>query len=88
MANIKSAEKRNRQSIERRQRNRARLTRLRTEIKKVRTAVEAGDTELAKTLLDDTLSLIDRTASRGVIHSNSAARRKSRLTRLVATLEG
>lgn len=84
MANNKSAEKRHRQSIVRRDRNRARVSRLRTEIKKVRQAVEAGDTEAAQKLLPGTLGLIDRTAQQGSIHRNAAARRKSRLTRLVA----
>jgi small subunit ribosomal protein S20 len=83
MANNKSAEKRNAQSIVRRQRNRARMSELRTEIKKVRTAVASGDLETAKALLPATLGLIDRTASKGSIHRNAAARRKSRLQRLV-----
>ena len=83
MANNKSAEKRNAQNLVRRERNRARLSALRTQIKKVRTAVSAGEVETARALLPDTLGLIDRTASRGVIHRNAAARRKSRLTRLV-----
>ncbi|HVS16936.1 MAG TPA: 30S ribosomal protein S20 [Thermoanaerobaculia bacterium] len=83
MANNKSAEKRNVQSIVRRQRNRARLSALRTQVKKVRTAVASGDLETARTLLPATLGLIDRTASKGTIHRNAAARRKSRLERLV-----
>ncbi len=87
MANTKSADKRHRQNIVRRERNRAHMSRLRTAIKGVRSAVEAGDAETAKQLLPGTLALIDRTKSRGVIHSNSAARRKSRLVRLVGTLD-
>lgn len=83
MANTESAEKRHRQSQIRNDRNRARKSALRTAIKKVRAAVEAGDSETAKKLLPETLGLLDRTASRGVIHRNQAARSKSRLSRAV-----
>jgi small subunit ribosomal protein S20 len=83
MANNKSAEKRNAQNLVRRSRNRARLSALRTQIKKVRTAVSAGDVETARSLLPETLGLIDRTATSGTIHRNAASRRKSRLQRLV-----
>jgi small subunit ribosomal protein S20 len=83
MANNKSAEKRNDQNIVRRERNRARLSELRTQIKKVRTAVSDGDVDTARALLPATLGLIDRTASKGTIHRNAADRRKSRLERLV-----
>jgi small subunit ribosomal protein S20 len=87
MANTKSAEKRIRQSLERRQRNRAALSRLRTEIKRIRGAVDAGDKQLATSLLPATLGLLDRSAGRKVIHRNAAARRKARLTKLVNSLE-
>jgi small subunit ribosomal protein S20 len=83
MANNTSAEKRNDQNIVRRERNRARLSELRTQIKKVRTAVSDGDVDTARALLPATLGLIDRTASKGTIHRNAADRRKSRLERLV-----
>ena len=83
MANTPSARKRARQNPIRRDRNRSRMSALRGAIKSVRTAVENGDQEAAQALLPDTLALIDRTSSRGVIHRNSAARRKSRLVRLV-----
>ena len=86
MANTESAEKRNRQSQIRRDRNRSHKSELRTAIKKVRAAVESGDSATAKKLLPDTLSLLDRTASRGVIHPNQAARSKSRLTKAVQAL--
>ena len=86
MPNIKSAVKRNSQALIRRQRNRSRKSALRTQIKKVRSAVEQGDRDGANQLLTETLSLIDRTAGSGTIHRNAAARRKSRLTHLVATL--
>ena len=82
MANSKQAEKRIRQSLIRRDRNRAAMSRLRTSIKQLRTAAD-GDVAKARELLPATLSLIDVTARKGVIHTNAAARRKSRLTRLV-----
>lgn len=83
MANIKSAEKRIHQNERRRQRNRANRTRLRTAIKRLRSAIESGDAEQAKELLPDTLQVIDVTARKGVIHRNTAARHKSRLTKAV-----
>ncbi|MDE2850112.1 MAG: 30S ribosomal protein S20 [Acidobacteriota bacterium] len=82
MANSKQAERRIRQSLIRRDRNRAAMSRLRTSIKQLRTAAD-GDVAKARELLPATLSLIDATARKGVIHTNAAARRKSRLTRLV-----
>jgi small subunit ribosomal protein S20 len=81
MANIKSAEKRHRQNLERRERNRAR-----TAVKKLRQAIDTGDAEQAQALLRPTLSEIDATAQKGVIHANTAARYKSRLSRAVAGL--
>lgn len=86
MANIKSAEKRIRQNATRRARNRAARSRLRTAVKKLRAEVEAGNAEKARELLSPTLSLIDRTAQKGIIHKNNAARTKSRLAKSVAEL--
>lgn len=88
MANTKSAEKRHRQSLEQRERNRAHRSRLRTAIKKLRTAVASGDAASAQQLLPETLSVIDKTAQKGVIHDNAAARYKSRLAQKVASLQG
>lgn len=82
MANSKQAEKRIRQSIIRRDRNRAAMSRLRTSVKELRSAADSDVTK-ARELLPSTLRLIDVTARKGVIHTNAAARRKSRLTRLV-----
>lgn len=87
MANCKSAEKRNRQAIIRRDRNRAQKSRLKSSIKGIRAAVEAGDSKTAQELLPSTLSLLDVTAQSKVIHPNAAARSKSRLIKLVRTLE-
>ena len=84
MANTKSAEKRNRQNEQNRLRNRAHRSRLRTAIKKLRTAVASGDAAAAQELLPETLSVIDKTAQKGVIHDNAAARYKSRLAKKAA----
>ena len=86
MANIKSAKKRILQTEKRRTRNRAERSRLRTAVKKLRGEVEAGNSEGAKELLAPTLSLIDATAQKKVIHRNAAARTKSRLTKAVNSL--
>lgn len=88
MANTKSAEKRNRQALKRRERNRQARSRMRTAIKRLRAAVAADDAKTAAELLPGTLSLIDATAQRQVIHGNTAARYKSRLTRAVQGLGG
>jgi len=83
MANIKSAEKRILQNERQRQRNRTFRTRMRTAVKRLRTALESGEADRAKELLPGTLQVIDETAQKGVIHRNTAARQKSRLTRAV-----
>jgi small subunit ribosomal protein S20 len=86
MANTKSAEKRNRQNSQARDRNRAQRSRLRTAIKRLRGALASGDAAKAAELLPATLSVIDATAQKKVIHANTASRYKSRLTRQVAQL--
>jgi small subunit ribosomal protein S20 len=80
MPNHKSAEKRDRQNERRKAINIAGRSRLRTQIKKLRSALAEGDTSAAKTLLPETVSLIDKAARKGVLHQNAAARHKSRLT--------
>lgn len=80
MANHKSAEKRARQSERRNEANRRNRSRLRTEIKKLRAAIEAGNREEARSLLVAAVSLIDKSIQKGIIHQNAAARYKSRLT--------
>ena len=80
MANHKSALKRIRQNEKRRLRNRDQRGTMRSQIKMFRTALEAGDVQTAGDLLRKTISVIDHTRTRGVIHSNTAARRISRLT--------
>jgi small subunit ribosomal protein S20 len=83
MANHKSAEKRSRQNVNRRARNRAHRSRLRNQIKKLRQAVETGEVDTARGLLRPTLSLVDRSVQKGVLHDRAAARTKSRLVRLL-----
>lgn len=87
MANTKSAEKRNRQNVNQRERNRAHRSRLRTAIKRLRSAVSSGDASAAEAILPQTLSVIDKIAQKGVIHPNSASRYKSRLAKRVAELK-
>ncbi len=78
MANIKSAEKRNRQRATREARNRVVRGKARTAVKNARTAIESGDPE-APALVLAAESALDRAASKGVLHHNNASRRKSRL---------
>ncbi|MGH0053975.1 MAG: 30S ribosomal protein S20 [Sphaerochaetaceae bacterium] len=75
----RSAEKRERQNQVRRMRNRATKSTMRTAIKKFDAAVAAGDKEAATTALALSLKLLDSTAGKGVIHHNTANRKKSRL---------
>ncbi len=86
MPRTKSALKQWRKSVKRREINRRNLSRLRTSIKKLRRAIEAGDAALAQELLPQTISIIDKSIQKGVIHRNAAARYKSRLTLLVNRL--
>ena len=86
MANSRQAVKRIRQNEKRRMRNRAHRSRMRTAIKSLRNAVEQNDGETARTLLPQTLKVIDFTAQKNVIHRNTAARYKSRLSKAVAAI--
>ena len=86
MANHKSAEKRVRQAARRNEINRRNRSSLRTAIKKLRTALAAGDKEAASVLLPKTVSLIDKSIQKGVLHANAAGRHKSRLTQSVNDL--
>lgn len=85
MANHKSAEKRVRQTEKRNKVNRSNRSTLRTSIK-LRSAVASSDKAKSEELLYPTVSLIDKAVNRGVIHKNTAARYKSRLTKGVAKL--
>ncbi|MEU8263600.1 30S ribosomal protein S20 [Micromonospora sp. NPDC048999] len=85
MANIKSQIKRNRQNEKRRLRNKSVKSSLKTAIRKFNEAAEAGDTELATTLMRDASRKLDKAASKGVIHANQAANRKSAIAQRVAS---
>ena len=86
MANHKSALKRHRQSLVRRNRNRAIKSVLRTSIKTVRVAVEENSLEDAQAALKIAIPTINRAASKGTIHKCNAARKVSRLTKSVNAL--
>lgn len=86
MANTKSAEKRNRQNVKARERNRSHRSRLRTAIKRLRAAVAGGDRDQVQSILPQTLSIIDATAQKKIIHENTASRYKSRLTKAAAAV--
>lgn len=86
MPRSKSVLKRIRQNIKRNLRNRRHRSALRTQIKKLRQAIEAKDASLAKNLLPPTIAIIDKSVSKGIIHPNTASRYKSRLIHKVNTL--
>jgi small subunit ribosomal protein S20 len=82
VANVASAEKRNRQRLTRRTRNVAHMSKLRSSVKKVITAVAAKDTK-AKEVLAEAIKIIDKAAKHGVIKRETASRKISRLTKFV-----
>ncbi|MGC5616515.1 30S ribosomal protein S20 [Georgenia sp. Z1491] len=86
MANIKSQKKRNLTNEKARVRNRAVKTELRTHVRRVREAIAAGDKEKAGTTLAAASRKLDKAASKGVIHANQAANRKSKLAKQVSAL--
>lgn len=86
MATHKSALKRVRQTARRTQVNRRNMTRLRTQVKTLRKVIASGNTSEANRVLKNTMSLVDASVSKGIIHRNAANRYKSRLTRHVNTL--
>jgi len=87
MASTLSAKKRIRQNATRRARNRWRLRRMRVAIKAFQTAVASGDAGQAAEAAREAGKIIDRTAQKGVIHRNQAARRKSRMVARVKALQ-
>jgi small subunit ribosomal protein S20 len=86
VAHHASAQKQMRQSQKRRARNRQNLSQLKTQVKKLRSAIAKGDAEAAKKLLPETVGEIDKAAKKGVVHDNAAARYKGRLSRRVNAL--
>ncbi len=86
MANIKSSEKRARQAVQRRARNMAARSKLRTAIKGVVAAVDQGDKDAAAASLKAATPIIDSAVNKGLIHRNKAARHKSDLNARVKAL--
>ena len=86
MANIKSQIKRNRTNEKARQRNKAVKSSLKTAVRKFHTAVAAGDQEQATALAKEATRGLDKAASKGVIHPNQAANRKSSISKQAAAL--
>lgn len=86
MANIKSQIKRNRQNEAARERNKSVRSALKTAVRRFNEAVEAGDVEKAKSLAAEAGKKLDKAASKGVIHKNQAANRKSAVASKAASL--
>ncbi len=76
----KSALKANRQNIKRREHNRQLRSRLRSALKAIRASLDDDDLDGAKTALNKTVSIVDKMATKGIIHRNTAGRYKSRLS--------
>ena len=86
MANTPQAKKRIRRNENRAEINGARMSRIRSFVKKVETALEAGDKDAAKTALQAAQPEMARGVARGVLHKNTVARKMSRLSKRVASL--
>ena len=86
MANTPQAKKRIRRNDKRAEINGARISRIRGFVKKVETAVEAGDKDAAQTALKNAQPELARGVARGVLHKNTASRKLSRLSKRVAAL--
>jgi small subunit ribosomal protein S20 len=84
VANHASALKAHRQNVVHRERNRQFRARLRTALKGMRAGLSSGNAAQAKGSLNETVSLIDRMVTKGVIHKNAASRYKSRLAKRIA----
>jgi small subunit ribosomal protein S20 len=82
---VSSAEKAHRQSVKRRDQNRQMRSRLRTALKAIRGALDNDDVETAKARLNDTFSLVDKMANKGIIHKNTAGRYKSRIVKKLSS---
>jgi small subunit ribosomal protein S20 len=86
LANIASAKKRARQAEQRRRHNQARRSMMRSELKRVIKAIESGNRAEAEAAYKEAVPVIDRMATRGLIHRNKAARHKSRLNAKIRAL--
>ena len=80
----KSALKANRQNIKRREHNRQLRSKLRTALKAIRASLDDEDVDGAKKALSATISIVDKMATKGIIHRNTAGRYKSRLAARLA----
>jgi len=86
VANIKSQIKRNKQNEKRHERNKAVKTGLKSAVRKFREAADAGNKDEAIVLGREANKMLDKAASKGVIHKNQAANRKSAISRTAASL--
>jgi small subunit ribosomal protein S20 len=86
VANIKSQIKRNRQNEKARLRNKAVKSELKTSVRKFREAADTGDVDAATTAMRAACRSLDKAASKGVIHKNQAANRKSAIAKRAAEL--
>ncbi|MCW2847671.1 MAG: ribosomal protein [Marmoricola sp.] len=86
MANIKSQIKRNKQTLKAHERNKAVKSALKTSVRKFREAAAAGNADEAKVAALDAAKRLDKAASKGVIHKNQAANRKSAIHKTVSSL--
>ena len=86
MANSPQARKRIRRNDRRAEVNTARMSRIRTYVKKVESAIEGGDKKAAAAALQEAQPELARGVAKGVLHKNTAARKMSRLSKRVATL--
>ncbi len=80
----KSALKANRQNVKRREHNRQMRTKLRSALKAIRASLDAKDLTAAKAALSQTVSIVDKMATKGIIHRNTAGRYKSRISSRLA----
>ncbi len=87
MARSLSSQKRQRQNAKRADINTSRRTTIRTRIRKVRDALTAKDAAAAEKALREAIKILDRSADRGTLHANTAARRKSKLTKSLNALK-
>ncbi|MDR2672919.1 MAG: 30S ribosomal protein S20 [Coriobacteriales bacterium] len=87
MANIKSQKKRNKTNEKARLKNRSTRSELKTLTRQVQAAVDGGDAEKAHEHADLACKMLDKAASKGIIHKNQAANRKSGIAKLVASVE-
>jgi small subunit ribosomal protein S20 len=88
LANIKSQIKRNKQNEKRRLRNRMYRGTTRAAVRDARSTLEDGNVEESRSAVMEAVSALDKAVAKGVIHKNNAARRKSRLMKRLASLDG